>query len=190
MIIKKVANLTDREKAHIWELLQESEQSFVPPLSCRNSTKQNSFQSEKAENGLQSYYDSMMAQEFILAYENDRVVGFMTYIENYHLPYENETVAACDYISTIIVKPAYQHQGICMQMYKELFSVSDANRFATRTWSQNYAHIGLLMKLNFIETYRIADDRGKGIDTVYFAKECCGRKDNEREKENLGDHSN
>jgi ribosomal protein S18 acetylase RimI-like enzyme len=56
-------------------------------------------------------------------------------------------------------------------MYDHLFNEKYADRnIFTRTWSTNTAHISILKKYNFREIHRIENDRGEGIDTVYFSR--------------------
>ena len=54
----------------VWEILSASEKEFIPPLSERKGTTQQSFSEEKDDNvGLTLYYQQMLQQEFILAIE-------------------------------------------------------------------------------------------------------------------------
>ncbi len=46
----------------------------------------------------------------------------------------------------------------------------DCDRISTRTWSQNDPQINTLMKKGFSIVKRIPDDRGPGVDTLYFGK--------------------
>ena len=56
-------------------------------------------------------------------------------------------------------------------MYAHLFDDIFPDRsIFTRTWSTNAAHIKILDKFNFEIIKCIENDRGDGIDTVYFAK--------------------
>jgi hypothetical protein len=41
----------------------------------------------------------------------------------------------------------------------------------TRTWSTNASHLDLLDELGFDLIKRVEDDRGDGIDTVYYGIE-------------------
>ena len=55
-------------------------------------------------------------------------------------------------------------------MYASLFEeYKDVNIF-TRTWSTNMAHIKILSKFDFEKMSVIENDRGEGIDKVYFKK--------------------
>ena len=40
-----------------------------------------------------------------------------------------------------------------------------------RTWSTNAAQMHLMGKLGYVERARLVDDRGEGVDTVYYVHE-------------------
>ena len=87
----------------VWELLCASDKEFIPPLSERNSTTQQTFTGVKAENsGLLEYFQHMLEQEFILAIENDKVIGFISFIPDHNLNVEGKEYK-CDYVSTLVV---------------------------------------------------------------------------------------
>ena len=99
------------------------------------------------------------------------IAGFMSFRPSYRLPYEYST-ALYHYVTTVIVRPAFRGHRITQRMYRSLQEAAAqlGEDVATRTWSTNAAHIGLLSALGFSETHRIPDDRGHGIDTVYFVR--------------------
>ena len=55
-------------------------------------------------------------------------------------------------------------------MYETLFKKYENVDIFTRTWSTNEAHIKILMKFDFEIMSVLKNDRGEGIDTVYFKK--------------------
>ena len=74
------------------------------------------------------------------------------------------------YISTLLVTPCGRGQGLTRKMYEFLFNeYKNANVF-TRTWSTNEAHIKILLGFGFETIKVLENDRGNGIDTVYFKK--------------------
>lgn len=169
MYVKK---LTPNYAQFVWDLLKEADQEFIPPLSSRTSTDQKDLlpgKLKKSEGPVQ-YFEVLKDQQFILALKDDEVVGFLSYMSDYKL----EVLNSCDtlpvyYISTIIVRPDWRNKGLTKKMYKELLQNS-RGIVATRTWSTNHAHIHILKELGFTLFSKIADDRGKGIDTVYYLK--------------------
>ena len=155
-------------------LMKLCDNDFVPPMSKRFSP----FQSElghsenESESGILHYHSAMMNESVICIVENGTLLGFVTYVENYI----NQTVITDKdlpniYVCTLIVNPSARGRGLTMVMYDHLFyeKYTDRNLF-TRTWSTNRAHISILKKYGFHEIHRIENDRGEGIDTVYFGK--------------------
>lgn len=170
MTVKVVSALTERQKQDLWALLVEADAEFVPPLSSRTQTTQTALSGGEKAAAPRQYYLGLLQQAFLLTEENGRVVGFLSYKPNYRLR-ANGMDLPCNYISTIIVSKAFRNRGLTGNMYRKLFELSENTPIATRTWSTNAAHIALLGKLRFRELLRIPDDRGKGIDTVYFVRQ-------------------
>jgi len=75
------------------------------------------------------------------------------------------------YLSTLILSTESRGKGVTKKLYAHLFNelYPDKSIF-TRTWSTNLAHIKILDYFSFEEIARLENDRGNGIDTVYFAK--------------------
>lgn len=163
--------LSEQEQQQIFELLMEADQEFIPSLSARYSTTQKALRGveETKEHIPLSYLKHLLNQRWILAKDEGQITGFLSYCSDFVddiLGIEQ----AGDYISTIIVQKDYRGRGITVCMYNKLFEISKAPWIATRTWSTNYAHIHILQKLKFDLVKRIPNDRGVGIDTVYFQK--------------------
>ena len=162
--------LQQKHQDEVWNLLYDSDEEFVPPLSSRNYTTQQVLsQGEMDKRGPIEYFKKMIEQEFILAIEKGKVIGFLTYIPDFLLQVEDRSVV-CDYISTIVVSTNYRNHGVTRNMYHTLFENRRNKMFATRTWSENLAHLHLLETMGFELISRIKNDRGKGIDTVYYLK--------------------
>lgn len=158
----------------IFRMLSEGDKEFVPPLSCRTSTTQKNLSSDcaaQSTDGIKAYFDGMMEQLILGCLEDERLLGFMSFRENYTCDCIDESTFPNIYISTLIVSPEARGKGLTKKMYSYLFGTvySDRNIF-TRTWSTNGAHIAILEKFGFKNTVRIENDRGQGIDTVYFEK--------------------
>lgn len=155
----------------VWELLCAAEKEFIPPLSERKSTTQQSFSGDKAaKSGLAEYYQQMLQQEFILAIEKEKVIGFLTFIPDHSLQLQAKEFK-CDYVTTIVVSSEFRGHGIARKMYYALFENRRGKNFATRTWSTNHSHIHLLKKMGFELVALHQNERGEGIDTVYYFKE-------------------
>lgn len=126
-------SLSQWQLAGVWRLLQVYGEEFVPPLSQRRSTCQQTLHGGDAPSteGPRAYFEEMKRQHFIAA---------------------------------------YRRHGLAQGFYHRLMALYPRFRrlISTRTWSGNSNHISLLQKLAFTGPVRIPDDRGPGIDTVYY----------------------
>lgn len=160
-------------KVGVIDLVKRCNYEFIPPLSCRRGIQEKNLSQETSffEDNIESYLNSLFEQSFIVALENEKVVGFMSFRENYipaEIKVENMLWYNFCYVSTIIVDREYRKHGLATQFYHELFKLFDL--ITTRTWSINYGHLNILQKLDFKLVKRISNDRGENIDTVYFLK--------------------
>ena len=158
----------------ILKMLRDGDNDFVPPLSCRSSTTQKELSASAAlsgVDGIKLYFDEMIKQNVFACIEGDKLLGFVSFRENYICEQIDETSLPNIYLSTLIVSPEARGRGLTKKMYLSLFDelYAEHNIF-TRTWSTNDAHIAILGKFGFCEIARLKNHRGTGIDTVYFAK--------------------
>ena len=155
----------------ILKMLIISDKDFCPPLSMRSSTTQADFtQQQTSVDGIQSYFEEMKKQRFAAAYDGDQLLGFVSFKENYVSPEIGEDDLPNIYLSTLIVSPEARGKGITYSIYENLFDTYKNSNIFTRTWSTNISHTRILSKFGFELFKTIKDDRGKGIDTVYFRK--------------------
>lgn len=165
--------LTEEQKQkysnEILEMVKAGEKDFVPPLSARSSTTQtNLVGGESSLDGVISYFNEMIRQKFICAIQDGKVLGFVSFKENYITDAFDKTPNI--YLSTLILKPEARGKNLTFNMYNHLFNVVYPNSsIYTRTWSTNAPHLKILSKFNFEEILRKKNDRGEGIDTVYYA---------------------
>ena len=156
----------------IYEMLVEGDKEFVPPLSSRTSTTQSGFtvKKESSADGIRSYFNEMKKQKIMVAVDNDKLLAFVSFRENHTCPEIDSSQSPNIYLSTLIVKPEGRGKRPTQTMYEKLFAENADKNIFTRTWSTNAAHIRILSKFSF-ETYKVLkNDRGEGIDTVYFVK--------------------
>lgn len=157
----------------ILKMLYDADKEFVPPLSSRSSSTQSVLtDTERKTDGVLSYFESLKKQRFLVATDNDKLLGFVSFRENY----SNDIIKGKDlpniYISTLIVKPEGRGKGLTKLMYKELLKIYLDRLVFTRTWSTNFAHIKILSYFGFETLKTLKNDRGNGIDTIYFKKTC------------------
>ncbi len=152
-------------------ILTQCDEEFVPPLSARSSTTQSDLSgAEKASNGVMDYFEGMKKQKTLMATENGKLIAFVSYKENFTSDKIPEEDLPNIYVSTLIVHPDGRGKGLTRKMYEILFKEYENANVFTRTWSTNAAHIRILSKFGFEEIHVLKNDRGKGIDTVYFKK--------------------
>lgn len=166
--------LSEKEKEiynnDILKLLKISDNEFVPPLSERHSTTQvNLKESHKSVGcGVLDYHTQVMEQCILGAVEQDRLLGFVSFKEN--VVTDIITTTPNIYISTLILHPDARGRNLTFKMYDYLFNeLYKGVSVFTRTWSSNAAHIKILSKFNFSQYKIIENDRGEGIDTIYFS---------------------
>ncbi len=159
-------------KQTIIEMMKESDNDFIPPLSARSSTTQrNLISRECSEQGLLSYYAQMNEQVILGAFEENNLLGFVSFKENYTNDVISPEQTPNIYLSTLILKKEARDKGLTQKIYDYLFNTLYPNvNIFTRTWSTNYAHLKILSKFDFELIKTIQNDRGENIDTVYFAK--------------------
>ncbi len=171
--------LSQGEWDGIWEILCECNNEFIPPLSSRNSSSQTELQQgsdvldDHIDNKPYVYFEELRKQQFIIAKRDDRVVGFLTFKTDYICDALSK-FGASNYITTVCVRKEFRKQGILTKMYEQMESglpeSVSCSRISTRTWSQNNAQIKTLMKKGFRMLAKLANDRGLGVDTLYFGK--------------------
>jgi ribosomal protein S18 acetylase RimI-like enzyme len=127
---------------------------------------------KESEDGILRYLEGMMEENVVCAVEDGTLLGFVTYVKNHkYSSLITEKDMPNIYVCTLIVNPKARGRGLTYRMYDHLFNEKYADRnIFTRTWSTNTAHISILKKYNFREIHRIENDRGEGIDTVYFSR--------------------
>lgn len=151
----------------VGELLSACADEFVPPLSQRYSTSQADLGSVQGSPFPDAYFNVMRDQSIICAFEGEVLAGFLSYVEGYEL--------AClggpsTYVTTLCVAAGLRRRGVASALYRHLESVVGTGVVSLRTWSTNVAQTEALRRLGYRCVGRVVDDRGPGIDTMYFAK--------------------
>lgn len=170
----EILNGTEISHFHsdILQMLFDADAEFVPPLSMRSSaTQKNMSPALGNTDGVRKYFDTIIAERFVILTNEDKLVGFVAFRENYQSDEISGEFLPNIYISTLIVKKEGRGCGATTAMYQKLFSDYTDSYVFTRTWSTNTAHIKILGKFGFDEFKRLENDRGEGIDTVYFIKQ-------------------
>ena len=154
-----------------YKMLEAADNEFVPPLSSRSSSTQRNFSENlKSRDGIRQYFEQLKNQRFAVAYEDGALIAFVSYKENYSSAEIHKKELPNIYISTLIVSPSARGKGVTKALYGRLFLEYENVNIFTRTWSTNIAHIKILEKYGFEVIQVIKNDRGNGIDTIYFKK--------------------
>lgn len=162
----------EKYKAQLLRMLTEADNDFLPPLSQRNvdpETNRNTFSKVSSEKNIGNYCDGMLHEAVLGVFEEGELCGFVSFAENLRNEIITETPNI--YIGTAVISEKLRGRGTLTRTYDYLFNTlfPERNLF-TRTWSTNAAHIRVLEKFGFEKLKTIPNDRGDGIDTIYFAK--------------------
>ena len=171
-------SLTQEEKDQIWEILCECDEEFYPKLSARESSSQKQLIVDETAVGQVkpvTYFNEMIAQEFLVAKDGERITGFMTFKKDYICDALREFGTSL-YITTVCVRHACRGQGIMKELYacmeNEVWPIYGCNRISTRTWSLNDTQLHELAARGYERLAVLENDRGNGVDTVYFGRVC------------------
>ena len=166
-LFKKITNESFQED--IMELITLCDHEFVPHLSARSSTTQGDLLPGKKDSKVpKAYFENIMSQNNLLAIEDGKVIGFMSFKKEYVCENIDPKYSPNLYVTTVIVHPSHRNHGITTKFYNELMKIFKKHYIFTRTWSTNTGHIRILSSLNFHSHCYLNNDRGEGIDTVYF----------------------
>ena len=161
-----------RYKKDLWDILCACNHEFIPPLSHRNSTTQRELNLSSSSQSAKptAYWKLMVRQQFLLALDGNKLIGFMSFVPKYDFGFGKSL-----YITTACVRNEYRNMGILNALYEFMEEVvakiNGISLIGLRTWSTNEPHIHVLEKRGYARLKTLRDDRGVGIDTIYFGKE-------------------
>jgi ribosomal protein S18 acetylase RimI-like enzyme len=132
---------------------------------------QKNLESLKGNGDVSEYFEEMMKHKILGFIENNKIIGFVSFRENYLNDVITSQSLPNIYLSTLILSPSARGMGLTQKAYAHLFNeLYPKYNVYTRTWSTNFAHVKILGRFDFTEFFRIKNDRGESIDTVYFEK--------------------
>lgn len=169
--IRYEERLRGNARSAVYALLTSCDYDFVPPLSQRTSTHQGNLAPQSgahSNDGVQAYFDEMSRQPFFLAWDGDALVGFLAYIPNYECP--PYITLPSNYVTTVCVERDVRGQGIGSALYEALESRLAGQPITIRTWSTNASQNSLLVGRGYRALAVLPNDRGPGVDTVYYGK--------------------
>jgi len=154
-------------------LLAIADDEFVPPLTGAARDAVTRSGSETGGGTLAAYVERCVDRPLVAATDGDRLVGMLS-VRQMDDADALDGFTPTNHVSIVIVDPEYRGWGIARDLYTFLIGdLPDQYRrpnVSTKTWSTNDVHIPLLGSLDFDCVTRIPDDRGDGVDTVYYAR--------------------
>ena len=165
--------LSSSQKEQLYHLLVSREGDFIPPISERGE--------KSKEENIKEYFEHLLSMRMVLIEENvtmsnipDEVrekemhlAAYLAFEPEHYFPPTDETIL---YMSSAIVDPKYRGHHYLEEMYKCCFEEAGDRPVGTRTWSTNGVQLHLLPKLGFEVAERIVNDRGEGIDSLYYIR--------------------
>ena len=141
------------EYGDVFEFFKITDSDYYPPLSERKP--------------LAAYIDPIIKDgNIIYLKENNEIIGMITYYYNY--PDLNAA-----YISTISILEHYRGKNLSKLLMDKCFKDLKNNKIPLvkiKTWSTNNITTNLYPKLGFKIIKVIKDDRGPGVDSIYYEK--------------------
>ena len=102
--------LNDAEKSQyreeLLEILSINDKNFIPPLSQRTSTTQASLQGDAEKSDIAPYFNKMMEQNILAMFVEDKLFGFVSYIDNYVSDVVPSDTHPNIYLSTLALRRA------------------------------------------------------------------------------------
>jgi hypothetical protein len=152
----------------IYKMLVDSDKEFIPPLSQRGSTTQSDL-SGGSSKGIDEYFNAVMEQELLGFFDDGEFCGVLSFIKDYQNVEIKDMSKPNIYLSTLVITPSCRGKGATKKAYDYAFNtLYPTCNIYTRTWSTNIAHIKILDFFNFSRILIKKNDRGEGIDTIYF----------------------
>lgn len=170
--------MSAKTREEIWQILCQCDHDFYPPLSDRESSAQKDLNHPARSNTEGAikpykYYNELIQQDFITAAHGGTVIGFLSFRPSYICDALKDFGRSA-YATTMCVLPQWRGNHLMPRMYDcleySLPQLYGIHALSTRTWSLNHLHISYLKKRHFQEIAVLKDDRGPGIDTIYFGK--------------------
>lgn len=167
MELVELAHVDEGHEVAVRDLLFACADEFVPPLSARHSTRQTELSGSERHDGADAYFAEMREQPIILAVDGTALLGFLSYVPGVELAFLD---GPSSYVSTVCVGHGHRRRGVASALYDRIERLAAPGVVSLRTWSTNEAQLGALRKRGYVCVRRISDDRGPGVDTVYYAK--------------------
>jgi ribosomal protein S18 acetylase RimI-like enzyme len=159
VIIRKATHKDFKELYNFFELVNND---FIPPISKRRGLP------KKKE--IENFTKKMIRGKkstMIIFESNRKINGIICFSEDY---WKNKNIP---HIVEFAVHKSHRHKGVGTLLLEYIFNLLERKGYKSvtiRTWSTNKLALNLYRKVGFKKIKTIKNDRGKGIDTIYFKK--------------------
>lgn len=157
----------------IREILSLVDEEFVPPLTDSSRAAVTRTEAEGGASDLRGYVKRCLTRPLVGALVDDTLVGLLSF-EHIADAFPVASYTPTNHVEIIAVRPTHRGHGLAAAMYRHILHElpTDVARpnVSTKTWDSNVAHIAVLDRLGFDLVAREVNDRGPGIDTVYYAR--------------------
>lgn len=157
------------------KMLEEHADDFVPSLQARISVAQSDFTDVATEVGVSRYLQSLVdaGMDCLVYLKENTPIGLLAYkrdLDSTDPLLYGVADDVSDYIATILVSKEVRGLRIADRLYEEVEKTSSSRSIVLRTWSTNMPQRRIMSRRGYEQALVIKDDRGEGIDTIYFRK--------------------
>ena len=111
---------------------------------------------------LDAYMTELLKQRFILSFDKDVVVGFLSYIPDYNEKY--------DFVSYVIVHPKYRARGMLRTIYARLFKRRYDRLFFTKLYAVHDRYVAVLRSIGFVPQMHFDGESEEHPSVIYYVK--------------------
>lgn len=173
MVAVQYVSTPENHKIEMRGILSCVDEEFVPPLTGEFRENITRTDEEGGQTDIEGYVQRCLERPLIGAILDGRLVGLLSFEHIDNAP-PIEPYTPTNHVEIIAVHPEYRGQGLATEMYnyviEELPSELSRPHISTKTWDSNTRHIEILDRFGFKLVHREPDDRGPGVDTVYYAR--------------------
>lgn len=159
-------------EAKLRQLLETVDQEFVPPLTDESRADMSRMKTQAGGVDIDTYVERCLNRPLIGVFDGS-LIGFLSF----DIIQEGSIIdeyTPTNHVEILVVDTERRGEGLGTEMYRYLLEDIPESHclsyVSTKTWECNEPHIAILKKFDFELVNRIPNDRGPGIDTVYYAR--------------------
>lgn len=163
----------DQYEPSIRRLLEAVGEEFVPPLTDSARSELSRAGQTGGRTDIDRYVERCLDRPMVGVTKDGTLKGLLSFEPLSDSDALGEYTPT-NHVERFAVDPDFRGRGIGTEMYRVFINDLPADYqqpFAsTETWETNDAHIAILEDFGFELVHRVPDDRGPGLDTVYYAR--------------------